>query len=150
MARSRDGVVALMMNHNKIPDNTYDIIDSREVLKAIEFLEDDAEGIWNDQYPQLVPLLEWTRTEYDYATELNQLMEFSVDASEVEDWAYGAIFVRDSHFVDYAKQYASDIGAIDVAADWPHTFIDWAAAAQELKDGYTSYEFDGVTYWARS
>lgn len=60
----------------------------------------------------------------------------------------GALIAED-YFVDYAEQYAEDIGAIDRNAGWPSMFIDWEAAAESLQQDYTSVEIDGQTYLYR-
>ena len=49
----------------------------------------------------------------------------------------------------YARQLAEDIGAVNPDALWPYNYIDWEAAADDLKQDYASIEFDGVTYWMR-
>lgn len=33
---------------------------------------------------------------------------------------------------------------------WPYNCIDWREAADQLKDDYSSVEFDGETYWYRN
>lgn len=85
----------------------------------------------------------------DYA-ELAKLETFAAEAKEyVSDWEYGEQFICDDYFEDYARELARDIGAIDPNAGWPNGFIDWEAAADELRMDYTSFELDGVTYWSR-
>ena len=64
------------------------------------------------------------------------------------DW-YPVTLIRDSHFKDYARDYAEDVGAINRDASWPNNCIDWDRAARELQVDYSSVEFDGVTYWYR-
>jgi galactokinase len=66
------------------------------------------------------------------------------------DWGYGATLIRDSYFIEYAKELADDIGAIDSNASWPCDCIDWEKAADQLKMDYASIDFDGVEYWVRS
>jgi hypothetical protein len=66
------------------------------------------------------------------------------------DWGYGATLIRDSYFIEYAKELADDIGAIDSNASWPCDCIDWEKAADQLKMDYSSIDFDGVEYWVRS
>lgn len=66
-----------------------------------------------------------------------------------DDWRHGVTLIRDSHFEDYAQEFAEDIGAINKDANWPNNCIDWGKAAQELKQGYTSIDFDGTEYWVR-
>lgn len=38
---------------------------------------------------------------------------------------------------EFAEQFALDTGAIDEAAKWPHSCIDWEWAARELSHDYT-------------
>ena len=64
------------------------------------------------------------------------------------DW-YPVTLIRDSHFEDYASYLAEDCGLIDKNAKWPHSCIDWAYAAKELKYDYSSTDIDGATYWFR-
>jgi len=65
------------------------------------------------------------------------------------DWTYGEVLINDSHFEDYARELAEDIGAINPDAGWPNGYIDWERAAEALLIDYTSIEFDGETYWTR-
>jgi len=83
-------------------------------------------------------------------SEFEPLKDFAKQGEDyASDWNHGATLIRDSHFEDYAQELAEDIGAIDRNAAWPACHIDWAAAAESLKQDYTSIEFDGVTYWVR-
>lgn len=54
-----------------------------------------------------------------------------------DDYRYGASVIADSYFQDYAQELADDCGMVDGAAGWPLRHIDWAAAAEELKQDYT-------------
>ena len=119
-----------MSKHHPTP--TDDVIDSRDVIEAIDELEVEEE-LTDDE-----------------AAELVALQLFAAEASEVSDWQYGEQFIRDDYFEDYARELAEDIGAIPADAGWPARCIDWAQAARELRMDYTSYTFDGVTYWARA
>ena len=115
-------------------NNTSDIIDSRDVIERIAELE---------QARDIADL------DDDETEELAALVAFAEAGSSVEDWEYGAGFVRDSYFEEYARELADDIGAIDANASWPLSCIDWEQAARELRMDYTAVEFDGVTYWVR-
>lgn len=84
------------------------------------------------------------------AEELTNLEDLAKQAEGYGDWEYGETLIRDSYFAEYAEELAEDIGAINKSAAWPLTYIDWDAAAEALKQDYTSIEFDGVTYWMRS
>ena len=45
----------------------------------------------------------------------------------------GLILVADSYFVEYAEQLADDLGLIPEAHSWPASYIDWEAAARDLR-----------------
>ncbi len=92
-------------------------------------------------------LSEWEVGEGD---ELKALKALAEEAEGCSDWQYGETLIRDSYFEDYAQELASDIGAINRDADWPLNCIDWAEAAEQLQQDYTSVDYDGVTYWIRS
>lgn len=117
------------MLHTSPITSDADIIDSRDIIARIEYLADfdDEEG--NAERVALEALVE--------------------QGEDLADWQYGETLIRDSYFAEHAEELADDIGAIDKNASWPLTHIDWEAAAEELKQDYTSIEFDGVTYWAR-
>lgn len=112
--------------------NAEDIIDSRDVIARIEYLEDLEER------------------DEDETAELTALKALADEASGyAADWRHGEALIRDSYFEEYAQQLADDIGAIPRDASWPMTCIDWEQAARELQQDYTSVDFDGVTYWIR-
>lgn len=111
-----------------------DVIDSRDVIERIEELSDEDYGpLDRDERIELKALHDLVRQATNYS----------------DDWEYGATLIRDSYFIEYAKDYAEDIGAVSLDRVWPSNHIDWQAAAQELHQDYTSVEFDGVTYWLR-
>ena len=115
------------------PTNSDDIIDSRNVIARIEELESQGEEIDEDE-----------------KEELAKLKAFAEEGEGVADWRHGETFVRDSYFENYAQELAEDIGALENCDHWPATCIDWEQAARELRMDYSSFDFDGVTYWARS
>lgn len=115
-------------------DNNDDIIDSRDVIDRIAELES-------------IPVIDREPEEQD---ELDALSALAEEASGyAPDWEYGEALIRDSYFVEYAQQFAEDIGAIHTDAQWPVYAIDWERAARDLRIDYTAVDFDGVTYWIR-
>ncbi len=66
-----------------------------------------------------------------------------------EDYRYGAAVIADSYFEEYAQQLADDLGLINSEANWPTCHIDWEAAADSLKQDYTSFTFAGQDWWVR-
>lgn len=148
---------------SKYPTNQDDVIDSRDVVKAIvgaydryieaceaENLEPHSVELWavhgcpdgplGSLDPEMVALVNLAKHGEDYS----------------EDWEYGAILIRDSYFVEYAQELADDVGALsryglsaNGSLEWPYYCIDWELAARELQHDYSAVDFDGVTYWVR-
>lgn len=112
-----------------LPTKFDSIIDSRDVIEAIKFMETDDSEDWSEDLENL--------------RELNRQGE---EASE--DWVYGVPLITDSHFTAYAEELAFDCGFIN-SVTWPMNHIDWESAAHELRYDYTPVEFDDVTYWVR-
>jgi hypothetical protein len=154
--------------------NSQDIIDSRDIIARIEYLQSEKEGLEDNESEAREALEEAKATEDD--KELASLQDALQDAENAvvtwaesyecrelkallalqdeaegysEDWRHGATLIRDSYFEDYARELAEDIGTIKEDADWPCNCIDWEQAADELKQDYTSVDFDGVEYWVR-
>lgn len=114
-------------------DFNADVFDSRDVIDRIAYLETCDYADLTDEEKQ----------------ELDDLREFADDAQSVPDWQYGETFIADHYFENYARELATDIGAINEDAGWPNSYIDWEAAADALRIDYTGFELRGNTYWAR-
>lgn len=151
--------------------NSDDVIDSRDVIARIEELQDERDSLVYDveQADEAVQdaeegeegekedaeqeadkarsaLAEWDE---ENEAELNALRALQDEAEGyAPDWQHGATLIRDSYFVEYAEELCKDIG--DLPKDIPHYIeIDWRATADNIRQDYTSVEFDGVTYWVR-
>lgn len=120
---------------NRIPTSTDDVIDSRDVIAAIEELREE-----RDLDPEA----------FIEQADLDALEELAEEAEGSPDWQYGETLIRESYFTDYARELAEDIGAIQSDAQWPNYCIDWERAARELQQDYMSVEFNGVTYFIRA
>ena len=82
--------------------------------------------------------------------ELDELIELESEIGGLEGCANnGVYFIDESNFVEYAKELAYDIGAINYIEEWPACHIDWEAAADALRQDYTEVEYDGDTYLVR-
>ena len=127
--------------------NMDDVIDSRDIIERIAELEEEREALDDGEHAEA--LAEWD--EGDEGQELRALKALAEEAEDYSpDWKYGEALIRDSYFREYAEQLAEDIGAVDRNASWPCNCIDWDEAARQLKQDYTSVDFDGVEYWVRS
>ena len=134
-------------------DKYADIIDSRDVIARIEYLQaawDESTGESHEDYALSED--DWSvGLSDDDAHELVALMELAEDGESLPDWQYGESLIRDSYFEDYARELAEDIfGKLPSGVGWPAYCIDWARAARELQTDYTTVEFDGEQYWARA
>jgi len=124
-----------------------DTLDSRDIIARIEELETETED-WKAEDTEGNPLGD---TYEDMRTELEELRQV---IEEISGYAgdspeQGIFLIRDSYFVEYAQEFAEDIGAIPHNTAWPCTCIDWEQAAHELRMDYTSIEIGEITYWYR-
>jgi uncharacterized protein YfcZ (UPF0381/DUF406 family) len=109
--------------------NTETVIDSRDVIKRIEYLQDNLE----EAPEELEGLLELAEQGELYAS----------------DWRYGATIINEDYFEDYAKELAEDCGMINNQAEWPNNCLDWEKAAEMLKQDYTEIDFCGNAFYIR-
>ena len=117
-----------------LEDNGADVIDSRDIIARIEELEELEEHLASEDKLELATLRIFAKEASQYA----------------EDWIYGEALIHRRYFVEYARQLAEDIGAIEPnAGEWPRRHIDWQAAADELEEDYTSVTLDGEEYLIR-
>ena len=123
-----------------------DVIDVQEIIDRIEAIEAGADDCDDPA---------WKAANEDEAGErdtlyaiLSDLAGYGGDVQWRGDW-YPASLIADSYFEDYARELADDIGAIDSRAAWPLTYIDWARAADALKQDYTGVTILGNDYWYR-
>ena len=160
--------------------NREDVIDSRDIIDRIDYLEDERTAVSDkrdeaqeaydgydmsdkkktaeedlDALEELKAALEDAQNalkEWDESNEqeLKALLNLADQAEGYsDDWKHGSTLIRDSYFKEYAQEFAEDIGAINNECSWPNNCIDWEKAADELKQDYTSVDFDGVDYWIR-
>ena len=101
--------------------------------KAAEALEDAKEALeeWSDEYLE----------------ELDELNDLENEIGR--EWIYGTTLISEDDFKEYAQDLAEDLG-MDRNQPWPFSCIDWDQAAEELKQDYSSVEFQGETYWFRA
>jgi hypothetical protein len=131
--------------------NSDDVIDSRDVIARVEELREtlfdqhQEEGGCESEFDAWL-----SHQDNADAEELATLEALAEEAEDyAADWEHGETLIRDSYFKTYAMELAEDCGMISGTETWPLNCIDWDKAARELQMGYTSIEFDGVTYWTR-
>jgi hypothetical protein len=118
--------------------NHDDIIESHDIIERIEELHTIAADETAD-----------TDERTHAHNELAVLQALQEEAEGyVPDWQHGAQLIRDTYFVEAMQELCEDIG--DIPHHMPsYLVIDWDATASNLKQDYTSVDFDGVTYWVR-
>ena len=122
-------------------DYTADRLDSRDLLDRLEELEatQDEIGFQRDDSGD------------DMQAELDMLRALRDETEGYADdsWRDGVFFVANWDWKNYAQELADEMGAIPKEYSWPASYIDWDAAARDLRMDYTSCEIDGNTYWYR-
>ncbi len=148
-----------------IPSNTDDVLDTRDLVEYAEelkgslpfecpecleyFAEPDEDGdcpeCGHDSPSHNADADESSAEEYaGLVAFLEEVESYSGDSLTC-----GVALIADDHWEDYAKQYAEDVGALESGAGWPHSCIDWEAAAEELQIDYSSADWNGAEYWFR-
>ena len=155
-----------MAQHDEPIDWSANTLDSSDIEGRLRYLEREIE-IDDETREEIV---EWSKTKTsedsdeagpkpylddderaELLEELTGLKEFTTYATSYSGgWNSGATLIADDYFVDYAKEYAENVGAIEEEARWPATHVDWDAAADDLRTDFTSVEDpDGNTWWVR-
>lgn len=113
-----------------------DMFDSRDAIERIEELEmyepDD-----ND-------------TDADFTQEDREELEALRDLADSagSEWTYGMTFIAESYFEDYVRELAYDVGYITEDSTM-ESYIDWEKWANDVQMDYSSFEIEGVTFYAR-
>jgi hypothetical protein len=145
-----------------------DIIDVRDIIARVEELEGELEAAFgeNEEGHNLETVADYVRhvikdaspahahklhdeaEEYAALTAfLDELKGKGGDEEWKGDW-YPVTLIRESYFNDYAEELVKDCGYI--SSDLPSWIeIDWQATAENVKQDYSSVDFDDVTYWYR-
>lgn len=156
--------------------NYDEVIDSRDVIEALEEYEEifeseyedykeefreEFDGLcangeidenevefeeWLDNRVGVLNFDDWKLEHIDYEDYKN-LLDFANEAKDYNsDWIHGATLIRYSQFEDYVKEFCNECGYI--SRHMPNFIeIDWSATAENMKDDYTEVDFDGVTYY---
>lgn len=106
-----------------------DIIDSRDLIARIEFLEYILED--NDAFE--------VETEEE-REELKKLKEFAAGFEGYGDFEHGESIISGEYFVEYTKQLITDCGYI--SKDMPSFIsdnIDWEGVAEDIKVDYMEH-----------
>ena len=155
-------------------------LDGRDILERLEFLEekyaelkqavdDAAEAVEEDGEDEgardaleaaRADLSEWDGGAHLDADEPGEpdpeyremaaLREFVDDVGESYCRDGSVQLVAEEAFEDYARELAEDIGETHREDRWPHTCIDWAQAADELRQDYSLFTLMGSDFLCHS
>lgn len=112
-------------------DEAREFCDEFQIDYAIEFDPEDPEA---DEYEELVNWLDLMEQAEQYSGESFRNTQL----------------INDNKWVEYAQQRGEDISGVSRDAEWPFNCVDWEAAAEQLKQDYTSISVDGNTFWVRN
>lgn len=125
-----------------------DVFDSRDLIEYLDELQDalpidfeeEKEKYLEDdgQYHDIINLYEEIQ---DIETVIEGL------GSEAK---HGITLIRASYFIEYAKDFAHELGLMQKEDQWPYTCINWEDAADELKYDYSEIEIWGCYYYFRA
>lgn len=116
-----------------------DYLDLRDLVQELEELRlkaDDGE-LDEDEIDRL-EVLEQLESDIDQETG-SSLERFADDEPTA---------IPDSEFEDYCRELAEDCGYVDDQSPLSN-YVDWERWADDCKQDYTEFEFEGVTYWVR-
>lgn len=140
-----------------------DMLDSRDIIARIEWLEEDREthadsiaaaSEYAEESPEYDALMTTGRADWDAtspdAKELYALTAFAkeCEGAGVPDWEYGATLIRDSYFTAYVQDMLEDCGELPSDLPW-YIEINWDATVRNVQYDYMPVEFGYVTYWVR-
>jgi len=142
-----------------------DVIDSRDIEKVIEELESDIETYveeekeWEEEHidsnEQLAETAHTDKQVEDYEDTKEFLAALIGIRDEVNssEWDYGLTLIADSHFEDYCKELADDLGYLGSRQEEHNPLldcIDWEQWADMCRQDYSSVEIDGTTFYYRN
>ncbi len=137
---------------------TRDLEERRQELQVIKDELDEAreecrkQGLSKEQI-ELVEAVKdrLSEAELEFGeAEAEELKELDALADEISEWESGETLIPCADFIEYAQQFAEDIGAISRETQWPLHCIDWEKAADELAMDYSLVTFQGTDYYVRS
>ena len=142
--------------------NSADVIDSRDVIARIEYLESERADFESPEVsaadladPALAvddrPAQSWEDASPDEAAELAALKALADEAEGyAPDWRHGAPLIRHSYFTDYCRELVEDCDGLPKnLPSYIAGNINWDGVADDLKVDYTEVDFAGVAYYVR-
>lgn len=112
---------------NKI-DKYSKVIDTRDLVKRLRYLEYDDIKLDND--------------------ELKELEELRIMESEISEWTNGETLINVDYWVEYVRKMLIDCGYLP--KDLPSFIeINWEKTADNIKIDYSECNYNGKVYYYR-
>ena len=138
-----------------------EVVDSRDIIEYFEHLtqvviDEHNEILSNDtdneDYEEIDTICEIDDEQILLTETGAEYIQFRDEINECEgyisDWEYGAGLIHERYFQEYCEQELVDCGYLP--DNLPHWIeIDMEATAENMKQDYSEYEFDGEIYYAR-
>lgn len=128
------------------------VLDVREIAEHIREAASvvDAEDCTEDEQAEAAEALKAYADAFNDLTNINHGEDWEALADAWSHLSYtgDAAVVRESDFTAYVQQLVSDIGDLpdDVLS---YVVVDWEKTAENVRQDYTEFELDGVTYYIR-
>jgi hypothetical protein len=146
-------------------DGTENVLDSRDVIARVEYLEEQLEACYETEGSE-GSFAKWlevianpdNKSEhpmYEEAIEHAQLIALVGEAESSPDWEHGEQLICESYFTQYIEELIAQCYESPKefrSGEWPyrHMTFDYEAAAQEAKDDYFEVTLFGSTYFIRA
>ena len=133
-----------------------DIFDTRDLIEYEQYLKDELLSAFNDMFDEeeddLERLKDSEQFTDEFSNELKEHEEIKEFCKELESYApdfyHGETVIHEDYFNEYAEELVKDCGYI--SGDVPSWIvIDWEETADNVKQDYTSIDFNGSTYYIR-
>lgn len=126
-----------------------DVLDVRDIAGHIREAASvvDAEDCTEDEQAEALEALKAYADAFNDLTNIDHGEDWEALA-DAWDELDGPTMIRESYWVDYVEEYLKEIGYLPQdLADF--IVIDWSATAENVKQDYTEFDLDGVTYYIR-
>jgi len=147
-----DAIDELETEIEDLDSDIEELEEEKEELDEKRADEEDEESIegFNDDIKEIEKKIKDKEEEKEnLKEELEILTDLQDEFEGYCDWKHGETLIRWNRIDDYLRDELEDCGYIP--KDFPSWIeIDWESTFENMKQDYTSGQFDGVEYWVRS
>ena len=139
-------------------DYSDNMLDTRDLDERLDYLTGikDVRADWMDAKREAMSDAEIDELENNEPEEFTdemekELAELEEAKSEISEWRDGKALIKDSHWVDFCREFVTDIG--DLPSNLPIYIadnIDWEGVADDLSNDYGTIDIMGNTFYYRN